>query len=913
MKRLAYFLAAAVLAAEIAVASPAQAYGATTGVVNTAALNVRTGASTSYSRLGLIYEGASVTILGTSGNWYKVSCSIGGSLKTGYVHKSYINVSGGATTGSSVSSGSGKVNVSALNIRSSASTSSRVLGLVYRGTQVNILEASGDWYKVSVTISGTSVTGYAYGQYITQTGSSGSGSTSSGSGSSSGSTSSGNTSASAGSKGKVNTSALNVRTGASTSASRLGCIYLNQEVTILGASGDWYQVSASVNGTVCTGYVSAQYITIVSSGNGSGTTSGSADTGNTSVAGSRGTVNAGPLNVRSGPSTGYSIYGYVNKGTVVQIVSTENGWYKVNVTLNGRTVTGYVSAQYVTVSSDSGSSNTGSSSTGNGSGTTSGSTDTGNTSAAGSRGTVNAGPLNVRSGPSTGYSIYGYVNKGTVVQIVSTENGWYKVNVTLNGRTVTGYVSAQYVTVSSNPGNTDPTGGSSGGSGSTSGNGSGSSSGSTSGGSSSQPSSDAAFEQQLAAFPESYKASLRSLHEKYPNWVFKAINTGLDWNSAIAGENVLAVNVIQTSINGNTDYGKLSTMDGAYNWETDKYTMCDAGGFYTVSEGVLKYYMDPRNMLTEKYIFQFESQAYDSSQTSDVVQGILNGTFMAGNYSYTENGKSITKNYTQTFMEAGKLSGVSPYFLAARSRQELGVKGSGSVSGNYGAYKGYYNYYNIGASSGADPISNGLNYAKGGSSGTNTSYGRPWTNPYKAIVGGADFLGASYIRIGQNTNYFQKFNVVYPQALYKHQYMTGIQAPSSESVTIYNSYKNMGILNKAFVFYIPVYNNMPSTACPMPSYSGNPNSYLKSLTVSGGGQSLLLTPTFNYKTTTYDLVVGGNVSQVTINASAVSAYAKGISGTGTYSLKNGVNTFNVTCTAGNGTTTTYTINVSRAQ
>ncbi|HIR00605.1 MAG TPA: SH3 domain-containing protein, partial [Candidatus Scybalocola faecavium] len=353
MKRLAYFLAAAVLAAEIAVASPAQAYGATTGVVNTAALNVRTGASTSYSRLGLIYEGASVTILGTSGNWYKVSCSIGGSLKTGYVHKSYINVSGGATTGSSVSSGSGKVNVSALNIRSSASTSSRVLGLVYRGTQVNILEASGDWYKVSVTISGTSVTGYAYGQYITQTGSSGSGSTSSGSGSSSGSTSSGNTSASAGSKGKVNTSALNVRTGASTSASRLGCIYLNQEVTILGASGDWYQVSASVNGTVCTGYVSAQYITIVSSGNGSGTTSGSADTGNTSVAGSRGTVNAGPLNVRSGPSTGYSIYGYVNKGTVVQIVSTENGWYKVNVTLNGRTVTGYVSAQYVTVSSDS--------------------------------------------------------------------------------------------------------------------------------------------------------------------------------------------------------------------------------------------------------------------------------------------------------------------------------------------------------------------------------------------------------------------------------------------------------------------------------------------------------------------------------------------------------------------------------
>ena len=106
---------------------------------------------------------------------------------------------------------------------------------------------------------------------------------------------------------------------------------------------------------------------------------------------------------------------------------------------------------------------------------------------------------------------------------------------------------------------------------------------------------------------------------------------------------------------------------------------------------------------------------------------------------------------------------------------------------------------------------------------------------------------------------------------------------------------------------------MPSTPCAMQSYSGNPNSYLKSLTVTGGGKNLLLTPTFNYKTTVYDLVVPANVSQVSISGFAVSAYAKGVSGTGTFSLKSGVNTFYVTCTAGNGTTTTYTINISRAQ
>ncbi len=911
MKRLAYFLTAAILAVEIAAVSPMPSYAATTGVVNTAALNVRSGASTSYSRLGLLYEGASVTILGTSGSWYKVSCNIGGSMRTGYVHKNYINVSGQSQSGSSASQGNGKVNVSALNIRSSASTSSRVLGLVYRGTQVKILESAGDWYKVSVTISNTTVTGYAFAQYITPTSSGGSGSSSGDSSSGGSGGSSSDSGAASGSTGKVNTSALNVRTGASTSASRLGCIYRNQEVTILGKTGDWYKVSASVNGAVRTGYVSAQYITIVSSGNSGGSLGGGSSSGEGSVSGGRGVVNAGPLNVRSGPSTGYSIYGYVNQGTVVQIISTENGWYKVKVSLNGRTVTGYVSAQYITVSSDSGSggdSSSGGSNSGSDNGNTSGGG--GSSSVSGQTGVVNSGPLNVRTGPSLNKSVMGYLNKGASVKILATEGEWYQVSVTLNGRTVTGYVFAQYITVNASSGSGSGGDISSGGG---SNSGSGSDNGSSGGGSSSQTPSDAAFEQQLAAFPESYKASLRALHEKYPNWVFKAINTGLDWNSAIAGENVLAVNVIQSSINGNTDFGKLSTMDGAYNWATDKYTMCDAGGYYTVSEGVLKYYMDPRNMLNEKYIFQFESQAYDSSQKRDVVQGILNGTFMSGNYTYTENGRSVTKNYTDTYMEAGKLSGVSPYFLAARSRQELGVKGSGSVSGNYGAYKGYYNYYNIGATSGADPISNGLNYAKGGSSGTNTSYGRPWTNPYKAIIGGADFLGASYIRIGQNTNYFQKFNVVYHQALYKHQYMTGIQAPTSESVTIYNSYKKMGVLDKAFVFYIPVYNNMPSTPCAMPSYSGNPNSYLKSLTVTGGGKNLLLTPTFNYKTTVYDLVVPANVSQVSISGFAVSAYAKGVSGTGTFSLKSGVNTFYVTCTAGNGTTTTYTINISRAQ
>ena len=184
------------------------------------------------------------------------------------------------------------------------STGDRIVGLIYSGTTVNILGTSGSWYKVSVDISGTTVTGYVFAEYITRTSS----------GSSSGSTNTGNSGNTgvSGSTGKVNTSALNFRTGASTSSTRIGCIYMNQEVTILGKSGDWYQVKASVNGTMQTGYVSAQYITIVSSGSGS-SGSNSGNSGNTSVTNEKGTVNDGPLNVRTGPSTGNTVICSKNK------------------------------------------------------------------------------------------------------------------------------------------------------------------------------------------------------------------------------------------------------------------------------------------------------------------------------------------------------------------------------------------------------------------------------------------------------------------------------------------------------------------------------------------------------------------------------------------------------------------------
>ena len=70
--------------------------------------------------------------------------------------------------------------------------------------------------------------------------------------------------------------------------------------------------------------------------------------------------------------------------------------------------------------------------------------------------------------------------------------------------------------------------------------------------------------------------------------------------------------------------------------------------------------MDPRNFLDESQIFMFESQAYDSSQSRNVVAGILDGTFMEDGNGYYYNGSF--KTYVDTFMEAGAIAHICSDF-----------------------------------------------------------------------------------------------------------------------------------------------------------------------------------------------------------------------------------------------------------
>lgn len=323
-------------------------------------------------------------------------------------------------------------------------------------------------------------------------------------------------------------------------------------------------------------------------------------------------------------------------------------------------------------------------------------------------------------------------------------------------------------------------------------------------------------------FPSSYQPYLREIAKNHPNWTFKALYTNLDWSHVINQENKFGTNLVPKNY---SDSWK-NTTPGQYNVEVDS-------GWVDSSRQAVEYCMDPRNFLNEVRLFQFETLSYEERTNSlDGIEKILYGTeFYNTKVSYlTSTGSTVnmTKKYSDLILKGGKTSQVSPYHLASRIKQEVGpFLSHSSISGKVAGYEGLYNFYNIGATSSSEPmgaIKNGLQYAKdgkGASQATKDKYLIPWNTKEKSITGGAIFIGSSYINVGQNTIYLQKFDVNDDRngTLFTHQYMTNVLAPYSESKSIYSGYQKSGLLDTAMTFIIPVYDNMPEIPTDSPNIS----------------------------------------------------------------------------------------------
>lgn len=404
-----------------------------------------------------------------------------------------------------------------------------------------------------------------------------------------------------------------------------------------------------------------------------------------------------------------------------------------------------------------------------------------------------------------------------------------------------------------------------------------------------------------------YVEKLAALHALHPNWQFVPVNTYINWNVAVNEESISGKSCTYSS-----NQGYYLTDSGKFDYLTNTFYSIDAG-CYAANSNTVGYYLDPRNWLTEKNIFMFEDLTYQPYQSVSAVNSVL------------ENNVNL-KSHVNAFHSAssqtidGVTKTINPMHLASRSRVEIGNDpnvGGLRVNGNYpylyrnNSLKGYYNFFNIGSYADAYTTiasARGMGYAAGPNCigcGFESTYGRPWDSPEKAINGGAQFLIKKYIDNNQDTIYLQKFNVVPKDGkTFANQYMQNIAAPVTEAATNYYAYSDPNVLglDQPIVFKIPVYVSMPvSTSLPNP---GNPNNHLSNLTINGSTIA-----GFAHDNFLYDLNLLDDVKSINIGATNISSKAT-VSGTGNVSVNPTMTNIIIPVTAENGAVQEYNIRLS---
>lgn len=290
-----------------------------------------------------------------------------------------------------------------------------------------------------------------------------------------------------------------------------------------------------------------------------------------------------------------------------------------------------------------------------------------------------------------------------------------------------------------------------------------------------------------------YSAVIKNMVDSHSKWTFKLYETGLDWETVINSEYQGHGSSPKNLVPSNYSSEWICSICGTKEYDT-------SGRWYCASRGAIEHVIDPRNSITEGNIFQYLLLSNDENITKEQI------TTMASKISYLNNQEIIDGIY-----EAANDLNINPFYIIGKILQEQGSGASALCSGQgyNGQYVGYYNLFNVKASGNGteEVILNGLAYAKDNG----------WDTPQKAIEGGIGLI-KNYIKRGQDTLYYQKFNVTY-SPYYANQYAQNIFDSQSIGQILKGYYKEAELLESEFIFEIPLYENMPSSAVKSPSIS----------------------------------------------------------------------------------------------
>ncbi|EIF6167419.1 SH3 domain-containing protein [Clostridium perfringens] len=832
-----------------------------TGIVNvSSSLNVREGASTSSKVIGSLSGNTKVTIIGEEGAFYKIEYK--GSH--GYVAKEYVkdvtesnNSNQGTQTPEKPSNPestekTGIVNVSSsLNVRSSASTSSKVIGSLSGNTKVTIVGEEGAFYKIEYKGS----YGYVAKEYvkdITESNNSNQGTQTSEKPSTPESTEK---------TGIVNvSSSLNVREGASTSSKVIGSLSGNSKVTIVGEEGAFYKIEYKGSH----GYVAKEYVKDVTESNNSNQgTQTPEKPSNPESTEKTGIVNvSSSLNVRSSASTSSKVIGSLSGNTKVTIVGEEGSFYKIEY----KGSHGYVAKEYVKDVTESNNSNQGTQTPEKPS--TPESTE--------KTGIVNvSSSLNVREGASTSSKVIGSLSGNTKVIIVGEEGAFYKIEY----KGSHGYVAKEYikdVTESSNsnqgtqtpekpsnPESTEKTGivnvssslnvrsGAS-----TSSKVIGSLSGNT---------KVTIVGEEGAFYKIEYKGSHGYVAKEYIKDIKDEVVTEPEKPSNPENSKKTGVVTASKGLNVRKEANTSSQIIGILNSGESVEIIGEENGFYKIT------YKGQEAYASKNYINIFDGNSnvnpgLDIGNASKTNYGVSLNEYIKlqqrnnpSNYSYSEfekyinpakatnklqflridkfrsvnvsglssrlSNKGVLTGQGQAFVNAAKAFNIDPIYLVAQCLHETGngtsklAKGvtiteiadeSKPIYNGNGQLVGYhmiklskpvtvYNLFGIGAKDNSSVFPNRALIL-----GTTYAYNRGWTSIENAIKGAAEFVSLNYVhssRYSQNTLYKMRYNQNVSNIW--HQYATTPWYASSIA-DIMRSYQDLYLENN-FTFDVPVF------------------------------------------------------------------------------------------------------------
>ena len=852
-----------------------------TGKVNiNTALNVRQASTTNSRIIGSLKGGEKVNIISESNGFYKIEFN----NSYGYVYSKYISKDGDSEKVQVVKqeevkkekvdeskkeakatpkaepvvlavrslNKTGIVNVSSsLNVRSSASTSSKVIGSLSGNTKVTIVGEEGAFYKIEYKGSH----GYVAKEYVkdvTESNNSNQGTQT---------PEKPSTPESTEKTGIVNvSSSLNVREGASTSSKVIGSLSGNTKVTIVGEEGAFYKIEYKGSH----GYVAKEYVKDVTESNNSNQGTQTPEKPSTPESTEKtGIVNvSSSLNVREGASTSSKVIGSLSGNTKVTIVGEEGAFYKIEY----KGSHGYVAKEYVKDVTESNNSNQGTQ--------TPEKPSTPETTK--KTGIVNvSSSLNVRSEASTSSKVIGSLSGNSKVTIVGEEGAFYKIEF----KGSHGYVAKEYVkdvteSNNSNQGTQTPEKPSTPETTKKTGIVNVSSSlnvrseASTSSkviGSLSGNSKVTIIGEEGAFYKIEYKGSHGYVAKEYIKDIKDEIVTEPEKPSNPENSKKTGVVTASKGLNVRKEANTSSQIVGILNSGESVEIIGEENGFYKIT------YKGQEAYASKNYIDIFDGNSnvnpgLDIENASKTNYGVSLNEYIKlqqrnnpSNYSYSEfekyinpakatnklqflridkfrsvnvsglssrlSNKGVLTGQGQAFVNAAKAFNIDPIYLVAQCLHETGngtsklAKGvtiteiadeSRPIYNGNGQLVGYhmiklskpvtvYNLFGIGAKDNSSVFPNRALIL-----GTTYAYNRGWTSIENAIKGAAEFVSLNYVhssRYSQNTLYKMRYNQNVSNIW--HQYATTPWYASSIA-DIMRSYQDLYLENN-FTFDVPVF------------------------------------------------------------------------------------------------------------